>query len=313
MNDFKKVILFGFTFGSLFSLVAFLGSYNIDRIYLICLPIVVATLCFLGAIVAHLANHLLQITGSRNSKLNTVISFFCAAFVNSFIVYSVLAITGNITLHRELIIGSLTGISLGALYSLYCFQVDNLRQRMLFLEQLSNKNKQLQETSRKLAIIEERNRMGRELHDSVSQGLHGLIFSLYSLKSELKPSSKEVAEIVHYMETTAKATLDELRAMIEELKPSLLEEGLERAIKVTANLFSQRISIPIDVNWDLNKPVCPNLEMTIYRITQEVLSNIEKHSHANRVMVNIQEIDENIIFTISDDGNGFVRKKSDSR
>lgn len=300
MQDLKKVILFGFVFGIIFSLLLSVSNFEIDSLFLWFIPFLVAVLCVIGAFVGEFVANSFKSRGVTNEPLIQMISFLCAALVNVLIVYTIVFFTGMATLQRDLAIGSLLGLSVGAIYMIYSYRLDQIKERMKFLEELSEKNKQLQEASRKLAITEERNRMGRELHDSVSQGLHGLIFSLHSLRHELKQPDDRVSEIITYIEKTANATLDELRTMIEELKPSLLaEEGLEEAIKVNAHLFEQRNEIPVEIEIELIDEISPSLELAIYRINQEALANIEKHANANHVYVKLTTDDEYMIAMIS--------------
>lgn len=313
MEDVKKVSLIGFVFGVFFTIAAFFGEFYINEKMLWGMPFFISLLCVIGTVVANFTNNRLVARGYTSEKGNLAVSFLTAAFVNGAIVILVLAVFGVTGIQREAVIGSFIGLVMGAIYGIYRFQVDTLNEKMEFLEALSEKNKQLQEASRRLAIIEERNRMGRELHDTVSQGLHGLIFSIHSLRHELaNPSEREMA-IMSHMEATAKSTLDELRAMIEELKPSLLgEAGLKDAIKTTVHLFSQRTNIPAEVDLDLPEFVPPDMEMAIYRVTQEALANIEKHADADHIYYSILLQEGQLIVTIRDDGKGFVKNKQGS-
>lgn len=311
MGEIKKVIVFGFVFGIIFSIIIYSSNVHLPQTILLIIPFLVAILCAFGALVATYISNFLTKRQFGTTLLNQVIGFFCAAFINAGVVYLSFVYFGGASISKDIILGSAIGIVIGALYGIYRYRMDRINERVKFLEELSEKNKLLQETTRKLAITEERNRMGRELHDSISQGLHGLVFSLHSLRNEVKGENNRVTEIISYMETTAKSTLEELRTMIQELKPSLLaEEGLEKAITVTATLFSQRKSIPVDVHIKLSNALLPRVEMAIYRITQEALANIEKHAQPTYVQLKLISGVDGILLTINDDGQGFVKKQS---
>jgi len=136
--------------------------------------------------------------------------------------------------------------------------------------------------------------------------LHGLVFSIHSLRNELSDPPPKVKRILEHMEAAAQATLSELRAMIEELKPSILaEQGLEKTLKLTTDLLAQRLEIPIDLEVDVPEKITPELEMTVFRISQEAVQNIEKHASAQHIYINVTQEDDILSLIIRDDGIGF--------
>lgn len=309
MADIRKIIFMGFMFGIIFAVVAYIGNFNIDYSLIWLIPFIVAALCGLATLIALFISNSLVTKGYYNSTIISIISFITAALVNSLIVLIILSYFGMANLHPQTLLVGILGLGMGAIYGIYRYRMGTINEKMKFLEELADKNRQLQEASRKLAITDERNRMGRELHDSVSQGLHGLVFAIHSLRNELQNPPQKVSDILAHMEDTANSNLDELRTLIEELKPSLLaEEGLEEALKVTVSLFSQRQKIPVDIEIHLPAMLPPGLEMTIYRITQETLANIEKHAFAQHVSFKISSEEDTLNLTIRDDGKGFNKK-----
>src|SRR5690554_3883788 len=233
-----KVIAFGACFGCLFALFAYMAGFGSGPI-LYLLPLITAFMSALGGLIAGVVTDYLQAKTNCPHKLVYVLAFLVAAAVNTAITIVFLYYIGNIAIKRETIIIILFGLAVGALWGVYQLRAERIAERMRFLEELADKNRQLQTTTRRLAITEERNRMSRELHDSISQGLHGLVFTLRSLRNELPETSERVDAILTHMEATADSTLDELRHLIEALKPSLLaEQGLFAAVKTTADLFS---------------------------------------------------------------------------
>ncbi|MCL6614305.1 MAG: hypothetical protein K6U03_06795, partial [Firmicutes bacterium] len=149
---------------------------------------------------------------------------------------------------RQYFWGAAVGSLLGAAVSYLDYRLGEMRRRMAALEkenrllaEIAQKDRELQEAIRTLAIAEERNRMARELHDSISQGIHGIIYAIRSLYPHLPPDDRRAGEILAHLAKTAEATLDELRAMIMELKPSILNEhGLVEALRLQAELFARR-------------------------------------------------------------------------
>ncbi|RSK25864.1 sensor histidine kinase [Bacillus sp. HMF5848] len=311
MKHIRKAMLLGFVFGVFFLLLAYLGHFEIKKQFIWTIPFLVSLLCGLGVIVASFTSKLLASRGIPDGAMNTAISFVAAAIVNILVMLIIMSLSGDFYMQEEVLLFSILGLAGGAAYGAYHFRIERVREKMRFLEELNKKNKQLQEATRVLTITEERNRLSRELHDSVSQGLHGLVYAMHSLRHELTQPSDRTTAILSHMEATAQATLSELRTMIQELKPSLLaEQGLEESIRVTVHLFSQRMEIPVEIDYNLPQQVLPEVELTIYRVTQEAFANIERHSQAKHVQLKISDEKDQVLLTISDDGKGFAKMSS---
>ena len=311
----RSTVPIGFAFGIVFSVIGFLGFLPLGSpLMLLTLPFITAILCALGGMIAAAVISFLDTRAALPNVTKMVIGFIAAASFNMLVVLMTMSYFGSIVWDRHMLVGGTLGLVMGAIYAVYRYRVDTLHERMQFFEALADKNKQLQETSRRLAIIEERNRMSRELHDSVSQGLHGLVFAIHSLRNELDAatsSTPKATDILRLMEDTANSTLDELRTMIEELKPSLMaERGLEEALRTIGGLFSQRNEIPLDFEFMVPGSLLPAVETAIYRVTQEALANVERHALAQHVMVQVRQEDKIILLSIRDDGGGFETKAS---
>ena len=301
----------GFIFGIVIALIAYFGNFPIEPRYIWIIPFFLAVLTAIGSLAAILVVFYLGSKRLVTDKSLNIIGFLTASLVNTVIAATVALIFPDIFLHREFVFLYFAGLAMGAVYGIYRYRIDLMNERLRLLEEISDKNARLQEASRQLAIYRERNRMGRELHDSISQGLHGLVFSIHSLQNTLEAPSDEVDNILRHMQSTTQATLEELRSMIEELKPSLLsEKGLEETLRTTVDLFSQRRSIPVRFDFHAPDAMAPEIEMAIYRITQEALGNIEKHAAAQRVIIELSFDANSILFTIKDDGKGFIPRPS---
>jgi len=296
----------GLIFGVFFSVVAYVSGMQLSSVWFWLLPILTAILCIVGGAIAALIINLLSSRYFLPATTAVAIAFTIAALFNMAVVLGVASAFGIIVLHPRIFLGAVPGLGLGAAYAFYQYNVARLNERAEFLQALTEHSKQLHDASRKLAITEERNRMGRELHDSVSQGLHGLVFAIHTMRNCLTSPSPEVTGILNHMEATANATLDELRAMIEELRPSLLAElGLERALRTIGEFFSQNHSIPLDCSISIEPSLQPEIEMAIYRIAQEALANIGRHSSAEHVHLKLTMDQQKVMLIISDDGRGF--------
>jgi signal transduction histidine kinase len=193
----------------------------------------------------------------------------------------------------------------------------NMRRKVLTLElenkylaELTEKDEQLQETFKNLIIAEERNRMARELHDSVSQGIQGILYTAHSLKEHLRPKEEQTGKILEHLLITAETTLNELRTMIFELKPSLLEErGLAEAVKIQCDLFARRLKVKCNFAIGKISGITAQQEMAVYRIVQEALANIQQHAGADQINVILYMEENNLKLIIKDNGKGFDIKE----
>lgn len=189
-----------------------------------------------------------------------------------------------------------------------------IRRKMLilemenrYLEDLSKKERELEEVTKNLILAKERNRMARELHDSISQGLHGIKYSIHSLRQRIDTDPRKAWAVLNHLEATTEETLKELRHMIAELKPSRLEEkGLCQALIMQCHLFAERSGLKLTHDIDESKRLTPEQELAIYRVLQEALTNIQKHSRAQEVRVLLKEMEGRVYLTIADNGQGLA-------
>ncbi|MGH2495875.1 MAG: histidine kinase [Ktedonobacteraceae bacterium] len=157
-----------------------------------------------------------------------------------------------------------------------------------------------------LAREEERRRLARELHDSVSQALYGISLGAHAARTALDRDPEHVAEPLDYILTLAEVALAEMRALIFELRPESLEtEGLVSALSKQAAAWQARNAISVATELcdepDLPLPVKEDL----YRIAQEAMHNTVKHAHASHVDLRLEQTAEGVTMEVWDDGAGF--------
>jgi signal transduction histidine kinase len=167
-------------------------------------------------------------------------------------------------------------------------------------------NARLYKQSQQLAALEERQRLARELHDSVSQALYGIALGARTARTLLDRDPSKLAEPLDYVLSLADAGLAEMRALIFELRPESLEmEGLVAALTKQADSLRARHHLEINVVCGEEPPAPLAVKEALYRIAQEALHNIVKHAHARRVEVRLEWADEGVQLEIKDDGLGF--------
>lgn len=168
-------------------------------------------------------------------------------------------------------------------------------------------NAQLYDKSKELAVLEERNRLARELHDSVTQSLYSLVLFTEGWRRMLRSDGGEkVEEYLSRIGEIAQQALKEMRLLILELRPPLLEqEGLVGALQKRLDAVEKRVGISARVVMEDFIEVPALLEEELYRIAQEALNNSLKHAKANKETVRIFVEDKNIVLEVVDDGTGF--------
>src|SRR3954464_14995762 len=163
-------------------------------------------------------------------------------------------------------------------------------------------NARLHERSRELSIIEERNRLARDLHDSVTQQLFGVALAAESAQTLLERDRAGAAAELKRVSELARGAMEELRAVVFELRPASLEaEGLatvlRKHVEVLRRVSGQTIALKVR---DVER-LSPERATQVLRIAQEALGNALKHAGAQRIEVRL----EGRNLTVSDDGVGF--------
>lgn len=167
-------------------------------------------------------------------------------------------------------------------------------------------NAELYKRAQQAASLEERQRLARELHDSVSQALYGIALGARTARTLIDTDPAKAAEPVDYVLSLAEAGLTEMRALIFELRPeSLALEGVVAALD--KQIAAARARHGLDITFESCAEPETSLEIkeAIYRIAQEALHNIVKHAKASHVDVRLQHTDAVIELVVSDDGVGF--------
>jgi signal transduction histidine kinase len=166
-------------------------------------------------------------------------------------------------------------------------------------------NARLLERSRELNIVEERNRLARELHDAVSQKLFGLVLNAEAAATLLERDGAAAAEQVGRLGELAQEALEELRGLIFELRPaSLEEEGLAATLRKHVEMLRRVQGRAVELR--ISGPVrAGDADGEVLRIAQEALNNALRHAAAERVELRLQGRDGRLTLTVADNGVGF--------
>jgi two-component system, NarL family, sensor histidine kinase LiaS len=181
-----------------------------------------------------------------------------------------------------------------------------IEAQMLELRDLADKNAKLSEESKALAVLEERNRLARELHDAVKQQLFGLNLTLGAVKQLFKTQPEVASTQLENASQLAAQTLGEMDTIIKQLRPVSLErKHLNAAVQELLTQWSAQAGIKteFDVIGNGNLPL--RYEECLYRIAQEGLQNVAKHAGAKTVRLELAYSSSEVTFRLHDDGKGF--------
>lgn len=168
-------------------------------------------------------------------------------------------------------------------------------------------NAQLYKQAQQLAVIRERNRLARDLHDSVMQALYGV--TLYAEAAWRQLSSGDMAvtgDHLREIRRTAQEALREMRLLIFELRPPVLkQEGLVAALRSRLESVEERVGMKTQLLVEGEDWLLPEVEEGLYRVAVEALNNALRHSFAKCVTVRLFQDEQGVILSVQDDGIGF--------
>jgi signal transduction histidine kinase len=166
-------------------------------------------------------------------------------------------------------------------------------------------NARLAERGQQLAVLDERRRLARELHDSVSQSLFSMSLLAQVLPDLWEIDRAEARATLSQIRDMTRGALAEMRALLFELRPAALgEQGLAHALREQAASLGGRIGIPVDVDVARDPALPGSVEQAFFRIAQEALANAARHAQAQRVLVTLNG-SAPVRLAIADDGQGF--------
>ncbi|WP_394180112.1 cache domain-containing protein [Marinomonas posidonica] len=159
--------------------------------------------------------------------------------------------------------------------------------------------------------VNERRGFSRELHDGINQLLVSCKFRIELAGNKLKREhDKDIVqqELVKASDVIGQ-TINEVRQISHNLRPTLLDDlGLDTALKALIDQFTERTGIEVEYHFQVPTKLPDEIEITLYRLTQESLTNIEKHAHATLIELQVWQSDRYIVFECLDNGRGFSHK-----
>lgn len=182
--------------------------------------------------------------------------------------------------------------------------ITDITERKKNAEKLAQHHQQLQQLASRLIETEEneRRRIARELHDQIGQQLTALGINLHIIEQSVLPEQRK--RIDDSLELIAAMT-EQVRDIMTDLRPPVLDDyGLRAALRWYGSVFSKRTGVAVIVHARIPR-LQVNLEIALFRITQEALNNVIKHGHASKVEICCSMNDNQLSLAIEDNGCGF--------
>jgi signal transduction histidine kinase len=190
--------------------------------------------------------------------------------------------------------------------------VSENRQKRRMIEELQATRDDLVRAERQAGILQERQRLAGEIHDTLAQGFTGVILHLEAAELALENDLPKARLHVIQARQTARNNLEEARRVLWALRPEVLEhEPFSQAIQRTAQQWSEEHHILAALA--ITGETCPlpsDFEVTLLRAVQESLANIRKHAHASKVNITVSFMEDEVILDVHDDGRGFDMKQT---
>jgi two-component system nitrate/nitrite sensor histidine kinase NarX len=167
-------------------------------------------------------------------------------------------------------------------------------------------NAELYEHAQELAVLEERQRLARNLHDAVNQSLFSAGLIAEVLPRLWDRDQVEARRSLEDLRRLIRGSMAEMRALLAELRPStLIDSDLGDLLRLLGNAFTGRTNSPVDLTITGEGSLPAEPQVAIYRICQEALNNIAKHAKASRVEIDLSLTPEELVLHIRDNGLGF--------
>lgn len=179
-------------------------------------------------------------------------------------------------------------------------------QRRELIKQLETTQAELAAAERRQGVMAERERLAREIHDTLAQGFTSIVMHLEAAEGALPGRPDILRHHLDQARRTARSSLDQARQVVHDLRPDLLtRHSLPAALERVAGRWSQETGIDATVTitgavLDLH----PDVDVTLLRATQEALANVRKHAGANQVQVTLSYMGDVVILDVQDDGAG---------
>lgn len=193
--------------------------------------------------------------------------------------------------------------------------MDQSLERQRLIEELQATRGDLATAERQAGILEERQRLAREIHDTLAQGFTSIIMHLETIEASLGSDPSAVRGHLDQARNAARESLADARRMVWALQPESLERAsLAEALHRLAERWSEENHVQASaIVTGAEHSSLPEIEVTLLRVAQESLANIRKHARASNVTLTLSYMDDLVALDIHDDGAGFDLERASAQ
>jgi signal transduction histidine kinase len=188
------------------------------------------------------------------------------------------------------------------------FSEEDVRIAQSFGDQaaLAIENARLREQMERSAVAAERSRLARDLHDSVTQSLFAASIQAEALRRKWRPAAAEAQRSLDDVERLTRGALAEMRTLLLEMRPAALaRSSLHDLLRHLVDAMEARTRIPVKLSVADSPPTPPDVTIALFRIAQEAMNNVVRHSKAHSAWVTLGCSDGLVTLVVGDDGRGF--------
>jgi signal transduction histidine kinase len=206
------------------------------------------------------------------------------------------------------VVGGLISVVFGSLFALWITRIiEQSYERRQLIEQLEATRSELAAAEREGGRLAERQRLARDIHDTLAQGFVSIVVQLQAAESELPAGAEAARAHLERARRTARDNLAEARRLVWDLRPTQLRAAsLGEALGRLADRLAEETGIAATATvTGTPRPLSPDAEVTLLRVTQEALANVTRHARADRVALTLSYMDGEAALDVHDDGVGF--------
>src|SRR5215211_1713604 len=207
------------------------------------------------------------------------------------------------------IAGGLVSVVFGSLFAFWLTRIiDQSYERRRLIEQLEATRSELAAAEREGGRLAERQRLARDIHDTLAQGFVSIVLQLQAAEAELPADAAEARAHLERARRTARDNLAEARRLVWDLRPEALSTApLGEALGRLADRVADETGLAATATvTGTPRPLSADTEVTLLRVTQEALANVTRHAGVGRVAVTLSYMDGEAALDVRDDGAGFT-------
>ncbi|RUS45611.1 HAMP domain-containing protein [Cohnella sp. AR92] len=198
----------------------------------------------------------------------------------------------------------------GETFQEFNYMLDKLETRMKLLQQLGEKKVLEEAPPLEAAVQEERKRLARDLHDTVSQQLFALHMAASALPKLVERNPEHGGKVMEQLIEMSSSAQKQMRGLIAQLRPMELQgRSLTEALDRWFPDFCRQNGLQGTLDIQVNRPISEAKEHQLFLIMQEAMANVVKHAKASEVRLILGETESQIVLQIEDDGSGFTSEQ----